>query len=76
MGYASHRITQTCVEKEIAGEKNRSQPLQAHYGLLTRDDKKANSTRCSQAVTHPSTNRAQCCLTSVIGRELVCSTII
>ena len=28
----------------------------------------------SQAVTHPSTNRAQCCLTSVIGRELVHST--
>ena len=33
-----------------------------------------NSTRCSQAVTHPSTNRAQRCLTSVIGRELVFST--
>ena len=27
----------------------------------------------NQAVTHPSTNRAQHCLTSVIGRELVCS---
>ena len=35
---------------------------------------KANSTWCSQAVTHPSTNRAQRCLTSVIGRELVRST--
>ena len=35
--------------------------------------KSANGTRCSQAVTHPSTNRAQHCLTSVIGRELVCS---
>ena len=33
----------------------------------------ANSTQCSQAVTHPSTNQAQHCLTSVIGRELVCS---
>ena len=33
----------------------------------------ANSTQCSQAVTHPSTAWAQCCLTSVIGRELVCS---
>uniref|UniRef100_A0A2H1W158 SFRICE_031246 n=1 Tax=Spodoptera frugiperda TaxID=7108 RepID=A0A2H1W158_SPOFR len=31
--------------------------------------KKANVTRCSQAVTHPSTDRARCCLTSVIGRE-------
>ena len=28
---------------------------------------------CSQAVTHPSTNRAQHCLTSVIELELVCS---
>ena len=27
----------------------------------------------SQAVTHPSTNTAQPCLTSVIRRELVCS---
>ena len=35
---------------------------------------KDNSTQCSQAVTHPSTNRAQRCLTSVIGRELVFST--
>ena len=32
-----------------------------------------NDTRCSQAVTHPSTNRAWCCLTSVTGRELVFS---
>ena len=28
----------------------------------------ANGTWCSQAVTHPSTNQAQRCLTSVIGR--------
>ena len=28
----------------------------------------------SQAVTHPSTNTTRCCLTSVIGRELVLST--
>ena len=35
--------------------------------------KEDNSTRGSQAVTHPSTNRAQRCLTSVIGRELVFS---
>ena len=32
------------------------------------------STKYSQAVTHPSTNLAQRCLTSVIGRELVHST--
>ncbi len=36
--------------------------------------KKANSTRSSQAVSHLSTILAQCCLISVIGRELVCST--
>ncbi|OXA44502.1 hypothetical protein Fcan01_20555 [Folsomia candida] len=34
----------------------------------------AKGTRDSQAVTHPSTNRARRCLTSVIGRELVHST--
>ena len=32
-----------------------------------------NSTWDSQAVTHPSTNQAQHCLTAVIRRELVCS---
>ena len=36
--------------------------------------KNPNSTRCSQAVTHPSTNRARRYLTSVIGREPVLST--
>ena len=30
--------------------------------------------RYAQAVTHPSTNRARRCLTSVIGREPVLST--
>ena len=35
---------------------------------------KAYSTEYSQAVTHPSTNSALCCLTAVIGRELVLST--
>ena len=34
----------------------------------------AYSTEYSQVVTHPSTNSAQCCLTAVIGRELVFST--
>ena len=34
----------------------------------------ANSTQCSQAVTDPSTDWAQRCLTSVIGREPVLST--
>lgn len=34
----------------------------------------ANSIWCSQAVTHPSTNQTQRCLTSLIGREAVFST--
>ena len=37
-------------------------------------EEKVYSTTYSQAVTHPSTNVAQCCLTSVIRRELVFST--
>ena len=32
------------------------------------------NTMYSQAVTHPSTNMARCCLTAVIRRELVLST--
>ena len=39
-----------------------------------KEKRKAYNTKCSQAVTHPSTNSAQRCLTSVIGRELVHST--
>ena len=35
--------------------------------------KKVYSTEYSQAVTHPSTNSAQYCLTTVIRRELVYS---
>ena len=41
------------------------------HSRLMEKKQNANSTLCSQAVSHPSTNRAQCCLTSVIGRELV-----
>ena len=41
--------------------------------VKTDAQQKAYDTRYSQAVTHPSTNRSQPCLTSVIGRELVYS---
>lgn len=41
---------------------------------VTLQNAKANVTWCSQAVTHPSTDRARRCLTSVIGREPVFST--
>ena len=45
------------------------------YSIITIDKnkKKAYGTKYSQAVTHPSTNLARCCLTLVIERELVCS---
>ena len=39
----------------------------------TRNKQNVYSNLYSQAVTHPSTNRSQPCLTSVIGRELVFS---
>ena len=42
--------------------------------LEEKSNKKAYNTRDSQAVTHPSTNRARRCLTSVIRREPVFST--
>ena len=41
---------------------------------LSKRKAKVYDTRYSQAVTHPSTNRARRCLTSVIGREPVLST--
>ena len=43
--------------------------------LTPRKESKAGSTRgCSQAVPHPSTNRALCRLTSEVRRDPVCST--
>ena len=44
------------------------------WGSTHGKKKYAYSTWCSQAVTHLSTNHARRCLTSVIGREPVCST--
>ena len=35
--------------------------------------KKKKRTQGFEAVTHPSTDWTQCCLTSAIGRELICS---
>ena len=51
--------------------------MYSHHAWVSRAVTKKGKvycTRYSQAVTHPSTNRAQCCLTSVIGREPVFST--
>ena len=41
--------------------------------IITKLDQNANSTWCSQVVSHPSTDQAQQCLTSVFRRELVYS---
>ena len=43
-------------------------PNESLWHYLCKNEK-ANSTQYSQAVTHPSTNRAQHCLTSVIRRN-------
>ena len=52
--------------------------LSSQVGALVLKNKniqaKAYNTRYSQAVTHPSTNRARRCLTSQIGRDGVRST--
>ena len=45
----------------------------SEYIFFSLPNQKDNDTRGSQAVSHPSTNLAQHCLTSVIGRELVFS---
>ena len=41
--------------------------------MVEEKKKEAYNTCCSQAVTHPSTEQARHCLTSVIRRELVYS---
>ena len=48
--------------------------LECEKEMERKKKKKAYGTRYSQAVTHPSTNRARRCLTSVIRRERVLST--
>ncbi len=57
-------------------EKGPHRSLQNTLATSEKENSKrdANSIWCSQAVTHPSTNQTQRCLTSVIGRELVLST--
>ena len=58
-----------------AGLARAKKPAQTVYTVCHRLKwQNVYSTMYSQAVTHPSTNMAQCCLTSVIGRELVFST--
>ena len=46
---------------------------QENISLKEEKKKGAYNTRCSQAVTHPGTDLALLCLTSVIGREPVYS---
>ncbi len=56
--------------KPKEGERARQKEMQ-HRQTDSSGKKNANSTRCSRAVTHHSTNPARLRLTSVIGREPV-----
>ena len=58
-----------CRDKSWKFAYLKDKPTKIVEKLLEKD----NDTRGSQAVSHPSTNLAQCCLTSVIRRELVFS---
>ena len=78
--------TNSAFQIPISLQQNLSKPLdisvhvtilldQMFTQLLFKNSKlNAYSTEYSQAVTHPSTNSAQRCLTAVIRRELVFST--
>ena len=60
-------------EKKLTTERKKESEAKPRK-KRKRKEKKVYSTRYSQAVTHPSTNRARRCLTSMIGREPVFST--
>ena len=61
-------------EKRIKEERKERKKRKRKKKKRKKKKKKVYSTRYSQAVTHPSTNLARRCLTSVIGREPVFST--
>ena len=80
--YGSHRVNsqlngiispETCPTR-ISAAKVLKNPGSISQTGSTQGLRKAYGTRYSQAVTHPSTNRARRCLTSVIRREPVYST--
>ena len=71
--------TQEMLSEEVQKQSFQKKAVQNMFKsflsrIMTNTKVNAYSTKYSQAVTHPSTNLAQCCLTSVIGRELVLST--
>ena len=75
-GHLSAEIA-TSISTDINQKPGLSQRLHSKIGNICfspNKKKSVYSTMYSQAVTHPSTNMAQCCLTSVIRRELVFST--
>ena len=70
-----HNVGTQAQLTKIFSDRPASHKKYSHQ-LLTEKQKLQNvyNIAYSQAVTHPSTNATQCCLTSVIGRELVLST--
>ena len=64
----------TQLQVNYPGKHTLSSRLTNQQSLQWNNKQNVYSTVYSQAVTHPSTNTAQCCLTSVIRRELVFST--
>ena len=64
----------TILPREKKKEKKKLPMKKREKAYDEEKEKEVYSTRYSQAVTHPSTNLARRCLTSVIGREPVFST--
>ena len=58
----------------LKNEENKKERKTEKIERKKKKKRNAYNTRYSQAVTHPSTDRARRCLTSVIGREPVFST--
>ena len=69
------KVNQICLNFLFIGKSLCKRDWHIHNTLWQEKEEMQNvySNLYSQAVTHPSTNRSQPCLTSVIGRELVYS---
>ena len=58
-------------QQKVLGLEKEKVKMGLHMDRKKKKKKEAYNTCCSQAVTHPSTEQARHCLTSVIRRELV-----